>query len=153
MSRLFGSRGGESERDSGQPPLLSELVPEIEAITVRLSALPLPQLAAEILTTAFDREYYRNGVSTLGSIAEALMPPHSDPRIPVPNSTTDAEFDFRNLVAEGVQLLVQARLVMSYQQEFANHDVADGYATTRLGRTALVDGSFRDILAATVPPQ
>jgi hypothetical protein len=105
------------------------------------------------LSRAFDGEYYRNGVSTLGSIAEALMPLHSDPRIPVPNSTTDAEFDLRNLVAEGVELLVQARLLMPYQQEFANQDVADGYATTRLGRTTLADGSFRDILAAAVPPQ
>jgi hypothetical protein len=41
MSRLFGSRAGESDQDRGQPPLLSELVPEIEAITARLGALPL----------------------------------------------------------------------------------------------------------------
>ena len=52
---------------------------------------------------------------------------------------TEEEYALRDLIAEGVQLLEQARLV---RPKFGySGNVASGWVTTRLGRLALAAGT------------
>jgi hypothetical protein len=120
-------------------PRLAQLGPQIGVEVSRLQALALSQLATEIMTKAFKPEYTPGaGMTGLGAIADYFLPDYGAPR--AGDTTTDEEYALCDLLAEGVQLLEQARLVrptFGYGGNLASY----GWVTTRLGRSALASGS------------
>lgn len=120
-------------------PRLAELGPQIGVEVQRLQALTLPQLATEVMTKAFTPEYTPgDGYIGLGAIADNFLPDYGAPR--AGDTTTAEEYALWDLLAEGVQLLQQARLLrpkFGYNGNLAGY----GWVTTRLGRTALASGS------------
>jgi hypothetical protein len=137
-------------------PLLSELGPEIQVVADRLKALSLSELGSEVLTQIFTPEYQVTNAETwsLIEITEHFMPPHRSPKFNEADEATDAECQVHELIAEAVQLLEHAALLMHRNHYYThNHfrDYTEGYATTRLGREALTDGSVERRLAAAMP--
>jgi hypothetical protein len=105
----------------------------LDGEVARLSALSLPELAAEVMTKAMsvlsDSDYPDGTALELFNLVRVMMPaPLRD----------EAESDVRllELVGEGVQVLEQARLVRleAWAQAQFYHV---GYLPTRLGRAAL----------------
>jgi hypothetical protein len=125
--------------DGYKLPRLAQLGPQIGAEVQRLQALTLPQLATEIMTKAFTPEYTPGDEATgLGGIADNFLPDYGAPR--AGDTTTPEEYALWDLLAEGVQLLEQARLLrpkFGYGGTVASY----GWVTTRLGRTALAAGT------------
>ncbi|MGO9971289.1 MAG: hypothetical protein ACLP01_00365 [Solirubrobacteraceae bacterium] len=118
-------------------PLLSELGSEIQVVADRLKALPLPALGTDVLTSTFTPEYQVTNAETwsLIEITEHFMPPHREPKLNEPDEATGAECEVHELVAEAVQLLEHAGLLMHRNHHYThNHfrDYTAGYATTRL---------------------
>jgi hypothetical protein len=162
---LFGSKKPKTmQTDDGEQvlgwtldsPLLSQLGPEIQAVADRFGALPLPELATEVLTSTFTAEYQALNAETwsLIEITEHFMPPHREPKFNEPDEATPGECQVHELIAEAVQLLEHAGLLMHRNYYYIhNHmrDYSSGYAPTRLGRTALADGSVERRLAAAMP--
>ena len=120
--------------EGSQLPRLAELGPQIGAEVQRLSALTLTQLAAEVMTRAFTPEFIAGGLTGLGAVAGYFLPDYGPPR--AGDSMSLEEYELRDLVAEGLQVLEQARLI---RPAFGyNGNVAGtGWVTTRLGRSAL----------------
>src|SRR5579859_1476436 len=120
-------------------PRLAELGPQIGVEVRRLEALPLPELAAEVMTNAFSPAYTPGaGMMELGAIADHFLPDYGPPR--AGDTTTNEEYALRDLIAEGVQVLERALLVrpkFGYGGNLAGY----GWVTTRLGRSALASGS------------
>jgi hypothetical protein len=131
--------------DGYKLPRLAELGPQIGTEVSRLDALPMPQLATEIMTRAFKPEYVPGTSMTgLGSVTDCFLPDYGAPR--AGDLTSPAEFALRDLVAEGMQVLEQARLVrpkFGYNGNVAEH----GWVTTRLGRWALASGNVESAVA------
>jgi hypothetical protein len=129
-------------------PRLAQLGPQIGAEAQRLLALTLPQLATEIMTKAFTPEYTPGGgYIGLGAIADNFLPDYGAPRLG--DITTPEEYALSDVLAEGVQLLEQARLVrpkLAYNGNLAGY----GWVTTRLGRTALASGSVQSTVERLV---
>lgn len=76
----------------------------------------------------------------LGTIADCFLPEYAAPR--AGDFTSQQEFALRDLLAEGMQVLEQARLVrprFGYNGNVAEH----GWVTTRLGRWALATGNVQ----------
>ena len=121
--------------------------PALEAEVTRLSALTLPQLAAEILTKAYTPQYDpTDAVNDLDGIASSFWDPPQETAFNHPVATT-SQLVLRDLVAEGVQVLEQAlllRLETHYQGDYFNA----GYVTTRLGRDALQRNTVAQVLGA-----
>jgi len=118
---------------------LSELGPQIGVEVKRLEGLNLSQLATEVMTKAFKPEYTPGGgLIGLGAIADYFLPDYGPPR--AGDTTSSEEYALRDVIAEGVQVLEQARLV---RPEFGySGNLADsGWVTTRLGRSALESGT------------
>jgi hypothetical protein len=137
-------------------PLLSQLGPDIQVVADRLAALSLPELGAEALTNTFTPEYQVTNAQTwsLVEITEHFMPPHCEPKFNEPDEATGAECQVHELIAEAVQLLEHAGLLMHRNYYYIHNymrDYSSGYAPTRLGRTALADGSVERRLAAAMP--
>ena len=121
-------------------PRLTQLGPQIGAEVRRLAALTLPQLATEIMTTAFKPEYMPGAMTELGAIADCFLPEYGPPR--AGDTTSQEEHELRDLIAEGVQVLEQTRLVrpaFGYGGNLAGY----GWVTTRLGRSALATASVQ----------
>jgi hypothetical protein len=148
MSKLFGSKSNDASDQQGKLPLLSDLQPEIEAEADRLEALPLPQLAAEVLTTAFAADYKPDGgMLEMEEIVDAFVPPHGEwtsswKERPAPPEALDR---LRDLIREGVQRLEHTGLLMPTGYTATWYHV--GYVTTRRGRAALADGSVERVLS------
>jgi len=127
--------------DGYKLPRLAELGPQIGVEVNRLDALTISQLATEIMTRAFKPEYAPGGSMTgLGTIADSFLPEYGAPR--AGDFTSQQEFALRDLLAEGMQVLEQARLVrprFGYNGNVAEH----GWVTTRLGRWALATGNVQ----------
>ena len=96
------------------------------------------------MTKAFTPEYTPgDGYTGLGAIADNFLPDYGAPR--AGDTTTAEEYALCDLLAEGMQLLEQARLVrpkFGYDGSLAGY----GWVTTRLGRTALASGTVRGTL-------
>jgi hypothetical protein len=125
--------------DGYKLPRLAELGPRIGVEVSRLDALTLPQLATEIMIRVFKPEYIPGGsMIGLGAAVDCFLPEYGAPR--AGDLTTQPEYALRDLVAEGMQVLEQARLVrpsFGYNGGVAEH----GWVTTRLGRWALATGN------------
>ena len=107
----------------------------LEAEADRASSLPLPQLAAEVMTKSF-RVTEDGGHPSFGILVTRFAPgtSHFDEKL----------FQrFAELVGEGLQVLEHASLVRG---PVTTND-GNGYALTRLGRAALERGAVDRILA------
>jgi hypothetical protein len=154
MSRMFGSKAADADGHEDQLPLLSELAPEVEALADRLAALPLPRLAAEVMTNAFKPEYEPGlGVTELEAILDTFLPPHGEftGAIYKRPSPSAAEYSIRDLVREAAQLLEHAGLLIPKHYESNGNWTVLGWGTTRLGRAALTDGSVERRVGASAP--
>jgi hypothetical protein len=123
---------------------LAELGPQIGVEVRRLEALTLPQLATEVMTKAFKPDYAPGtGMIGLGGIADYFLPDYGAPR--AGDTTSEEEYALNDVLAEGVQLLEQARLVRTrfgYNGNLASF----GWVTTRLGRWALASGNVPSVV-------
>jgi hypothetical protein len=111
----------------------------LEAEAGRLSLLPLPQLAAEVMTKVFTDvpryDEYR-GVQSLGQLVDRFVPGTS-------HRNEKLLQRFSELVGEGLQVLEHASLVRGPFPAMGG----DGYTPTRLGRAALERGAVDRIIA------
>ena len=125
-------------------PRLAQMGPQIGAEVQRLLGLSLPQLATEVMTKSFTPEYTPgDGHIGLGGIADNFLPDYGAPR--AGDTTTPQEYALCDLLAEGVQLLEQARLVrpkFGYSGSLAGY----GWVTTRLGRRVLASGTVQSTI-------
>jgi hypothetical protein len=134
---------------------MSELAPEVEATAERLAALPLPQLAAEVMANAFKQEYEPGGgLTELAAIVDTFLPPHGEFTGPVYKqpAPSAAEYSIRDVVREATQLLEHSGLLVQQHYESNGNWTHLGWGTTRLGRAALTDGSIEQRAAASAPP-
>jgi len=138
---LFGGRGDLE----GDP---DELAAEIE----RLDALPLPELAAEVMGKAFgpgaEYEDPEEEVTVGGPNAGAGATVEGIATTMAPGGTTRGSDDptrlrLQRLVAEGIQALEHAALVRPQL-----HTAINGldYTPTRLGRKVLATGSVARVV-------
>ena len=152
---LFGRKQDESEK----------LNPQLDAVLERLSALPLPQLAAEVMTEGFSSDYDPSDTGrTVAVIAAGFCP---TPQLRLrdttvraqkrafkeasdPTSTQSKSLQLQDLVREGLQALEKASLV---QPKTTNQGEATmvGYVTSRLGRDALENNAVDRALAGETP--
>ena len=122
-------------------PRLAELGPQIGIEVRRLEALTPSQLATEVMTNAFTPEYTPGGgMVGLGAIADYFLPDYGAPR--AGDTTSAEELALCDLLAEGVQLLEQARLVRP-KFGYGGNVAGYGWVTTRLGRWALATGNVQ----------
>jgi hypothetical protein len=122
--------------DGYQLPRLAQLGPQIGIEVQRLAALTLAQVATEVMAGAFRPDYTPgDGIVGLGTIADYFLPNYGAPRNG--DVTTYQEYELRDLLAEALQLLEQARLLRSTYGYNGGH----GWVTTRLGREALASGT------------
>lgn len=127
--------------DGYKLPRLAELGPQIGVEVSRLEALTIAQLAIEVMTRAFKPDYAPGGSMTgLGPITDCFLPEYGAPR--AGDVTSQQEFVLRDLLAEGMQVLEQARLVRPKFGYFGN-GAEHGWVTTRLGRWALATGNVQ----------
>ena len=129
MPPLSGKR---EERDARNAAL--------EAEADRASSLPLPQLAAEVMTKSFrvteDLRFENGRYPGFGTLVSRFAPDtsHHNERL---------YQRFAELVGEGIQVLEHASLVRGPVPVSGG----DGYALTRLGRAALERGAVDRIIA------
>jgi hypothetical protein len=155
MSPLFhkadDGTGGQGQRQGHLPSLL-ELGPQLDEVVRNVAALPLGQLAAQLMTRYFTTGYMVASQITsmvaVDTICWDLLPDNSGEHAgePIP----DAFFSLQDLVTEALQLLRTAGLVMDRRykvgQDHAYSQWLDGLVTTRRGRSALADGTVGQIL-------
>jgi hypothetical protein len=128
MSPLFG--GGNKP---GDKPRLDGVRSE----TDRLSALPLGQLAAEVIARGFDLEDKGDhGRTSVHEMALRMVPDYLF-------QSQDQIWELQELIGEGVQLLEHARLV---QCTVVGTDRRIQWVLTRRGRQAVADGTVLDTL-------
>src|SRR5215472_7241784 len=147
MSPLFGKHEDSDQEQGtggGHLPRPCELGPQLDDVVTGVSALPLEQFAAQVMTQFFKSGYNPGGDTVAaGDIASGLMPPHDWPKLrdPVPH----AQVVLQDLAAEALQLLEHANLIrpkFGYQGALAGF----GYITTRRGRAAIEEDSITRIL-------
>ena len=110
----------------------------------RLEALTLPQLATEVMTKAFKPDYTAgSGMIDLGGIADHFLPDYGAPR--AGDTTSQEEYALDDVLAEGIQLLEQARLVRP-KFGYSGNLAGFGWVTTRLGRWALASGNVLSVV-------
>jgi len=135
--------------------------PQLDAEVARLQGLSLAQLAAEVMTKAFNAQYDpTDGPQDAAGIADAFYP---RPDFKLSDSTVRAQerkareastagtpeyqlLVLADLVAEGVQMLEHAALVCQ-KTDYEGQVFNAGYITTRLGRTALERNAVDHVLS------
>ena len=125
MSPLFGSKDTKHDDRPG------------DAEAQRLAALPLPQLAAEMMDRGFNPGPATDGLPTVRMIAEDIAP-GLDGRDP------DAFQSLYDIVGEGMQVLEHACLIRS---TVWSSQGGVFFTATRLGRAALAQGKVEHLLA------
>jgi hypothetical protein len=125
-------------------PRLSQLGPQVGAEVERLWALPIRQLAVEVMTKAFRADYNPGaGIQELGGIVGYFLPECGPERM---GDTTPPEVvALEDLLAEAVQVLEHARLIRP-KFGYSGQVACQGWATTRLGRSALASGTVQTAL-------
>lgn len=161
MSPLFHKADDAAEGSkprAGRLPSLYELGPQLDEVVKSAAALPVDQFAAQLMTKYFTTDYLLasqiTNIVAVDTICWDLLPDnsgeHAGELIP------DAFFSLQDLVAEAMQLLGTAGLVMqrSYQVEQGHMggQWLDGLVTTRRGRSALADGTVGQILSRLCAP-
>jgi hypothetical protein len=157
MPRLFGrtDAGGEEPPNArGRLPSLYELGSQVDDAVSRAAALPLDQFATQLMTQFFTSEYLvaskMTDICGIDPITWNLLPDNDGEKAgePIP----DAFFCLQDLVAEALQLLKNAGLVMerSYKVRQGSYGQwLTGIVTTRRGRSALDNGTVAQIVSAT----
>jgi hypothetical protein len=154
MSPLFGKHhDADAEGETDPPetdwrklPRLAELGPELDAAAREAASMPLPQLAAKLMTELFGTEYQPrgNGVD-VDSIAGPLIPEHGPPK--AGDKNPPGARTLWDLAAEAIQLLEQARLIVP-DLWYSGNVACFGYRSTRAGRAALEQGTVEQLAAA-----
>jgi hypothetical protein len=125
-------------------PRRSELGPQIGAEVKRLEGLSASELATEVMTKGFKADYTPGtGLIELGAIADYFLPDYGPPR--AGDTTSEEEYVLRDLIAEGVQLLEQARLVRP-KFGYTGNVACYGWVTTRIGRSELAAGTVQSTI-------
>jgi hypothetical protein len=118
---------------------------QLQAEVARLSTLPLPELAAEVMTKGFGPggPAGDGGYAPLSSIAGALNP--------VQGSSIDDSLliEHFRIVAEGAQLLEHAGLVR-FEVSSSGGIAHWNWTSTRLGAAALQQNTVEDALRERV---
>jgi hypothetical protein len=127
MSPLFGSKN-EDQADSAA----------VQAEVDRLSSLPLPQLAAEVMTKGFGPDGPADdGLPSIRMIVDAFVPD-------LGRLDDDAHQRMNEVVSEGVQVLEHASLVRA---TVWGGEGGLYYTATRLGRAALENNAVDRAIA------
>ena len=136
--------------------------PKLDAELARLNALPLPQLAAEVMTKGFSANYD----PTVSPVQADFLVDDFCPRprlhlfrdttirgqrraaeeLSDPTSTRAKFAQLEDLLGEGLQALEKASLVEP-KSSFDGVATQVGYVTTRLGRDALAQNAVDRVLA------
>jgi hypothetical protein len=127
--------GGHADEDNAK----------LHAELARIDALPLPQLAGEVMTRVFGPggQGEEGGAVKLADIAGAFNPAQGSFGI-----DDDALREMYSVVSEGVQALEHAGLVREIMSNEPRGSVLYPWALpTRLGRLALARNSVESILA------
>jgi hypothetical protein len=135
MARLFG------HRDHGGVDSATALQ-QIQAEAERLAALTLPQLAAEVMHTAFSSDFVPDLSPVLPSQWTLVPDDLAEHDLDIP---ADLGARLRDLAAEGAQFLEHKSLIRP-EAHYSGATLSHGYLTTRAGRTALIDGTLDQIL-------
>lgn len=156
MSGLFGrTHGGAEPAPSEQRhlPSLFALGSQVDEAVSRAAALPLEQFAAELMTRFFTSEYLVaskiTSVSGVDTITWNLLPDNDGEK--AGETIPDAFFSLQDLVAEAVQLLRNAGLVMERSYKVSQDSYGQwltGLVTTRRGRSALDRGTVAQIVSS-----
>jgi hypothetical protein len=132
-----------TRKDDGGPGTTTVATQRLQAEIERLEALALPQLAAEVMRTAFTTDYAPD-ISPLPPTEWIFVPGDlKNTKLDVP---PDLSMRLRDLAAEGIQVLEHKRLVRVEAHHFGT-SFSHGYLTTRQGREALANGTLEQILA------
>lgn len=151
MSPYRGGQGGQ-----GRLPALAELGPALYEVVSSVAAVPVAQFAEQIMTRYFTADQIMpsqvQGLVGVRTVCSDLLPPNAGASLgePVP----DAFYALEDLVAEAVQLLQNAGLVMerSYRVRQGRVEVeVGGLVTTRRGRSALAAGAVGQVLSQVCP--
>jgi hypothetical protein len=103
----------------------------------RLRALPLGELAAEVIARGFDPDDKTDrGRTSVHEMALRMVPDYLF-------QSQDQIWELQELVGEGVQLLEHARLV---QCTVVGTDRRIQWVLTRRGRRAVADGTVLDVI-------
>jgi hypothetical protein len=151
--------GSQQANEQAHLPSLNELGPQLDDAADRVAAPPLEEFAEQLMTRYFTTDPPRASTTTavvgLDLISLDLLPDNSGEKMhePIP----DGYFAFQDVVAEALQLLRNAGLIMerSYKvgQDHAYSQWLTGFVTTRRGRSALKDQTVAQILSRTYAPQ
>lgn len=152
MSPLFGKHkdAGEdadtAKSDWRHLPRLAEMDPALEQAASEAAAMPLPALAAKLMTELFGSEYAPRGNSVdVDSIASPLIPDHGPPK--AGDETPPGARTLWDVAAEAIQLLEQARLIVP-DLWYSGNVACFGYHSTRAGRAAVENGTVEQLVAA-----
>jgi hypothetical protein len=152
MSPLFHNAGeaGQGQRHGHRPSAA-----ELQEVVNRVAAVPLEQLAAQLMTRYFTTSYLVSPepaslVDPEGwSICWDLLPDSFS----ITDSFPDAVVCLQDLIMEAVQLLLTAGLVMErrygVEEEGMRRQWVSGLVTTRRGRAALASGTVERIINHT----
>ena len=133
-------------------PSLAGLGPQLDEVVNSTAAIPVDQLAAQLMKKYFTTDYRVASQITemvsVETIAWDVLPDNSGEHMgePIP----DGFFSLQDLMTEATQLLQNAGLVMgrSYRvaQGHGGGQWLEGLVTTRLGRSALSNGTVEQII-------
>jgi hypothetical protein len=152
LSRLFGKhhdasaglQGDAPKPDQEHLPRLIELGAALDDAVRDAAAIPLPKLAAKLMSELFGSEYQpRGNCVDVDSIAGPLIPPNSGAKFGDPTPPgVDILWDF---AAEAIQLLEQANLIIP-DLWYSGQVACFGYRSTRAGRTAVEQGTVEQLV-------
>jgi hypothetical protein len=152
MSPLFGKHhdadtgleGEAAQPDPDHLPRLIELGPALDDAVREAAAMPLPKLAAKLMSDLFGSEYQPRGNAVdVDAIAGPLIPPNSGSKLGDP--TPPGVAILWDMAAEAIQLLEQARLVVP-DLWYSGNVACFGYHSTRAGRTAVEQGTVEQLV-------
>lgn len=162
MSPLFHRAGDDAQPEapsSGHRPSLYELGPRLNEVVNQVAALPVDQLAAQLMTRYFTAEWpvasQITSMVAVDTVCWDLLPDNSGEHAgePIP----DAFFALQDLVTEAMQLLQTAGLIMprSYmvnQDHTFSSQWLSGLVTTRRGRAVLANGTVAQVVSGIYAP-
>jgi hypothetical protein len=135
---------------------LAELGPVLQEVLNSVASVPVEQFAEQIMTRYFAAEQVMpsqvQGLTGAGQVCSDLLPPYAGlgPGELIP----DAYYALQDLVAEAMQLLQNAGLVMerSYRVHQGHEELEmTGMVTTRRGGRALAASAVGQVLSQVYP--
>ena len=152
MSPLFGGHHRDTSDEQSAPPeklpRLIDLGPALDDAVTSAAAMPLPTVAAKLMTELFAGAYTPGGGQVDSDVlASPLIPDHASAKYGDP--TPPAVKILWDIAAEATQLLEHARLIVPCTW-YSGNVACSGYRSTRAGRTALEQGTVERLTAALV---